>query len=159
MVPIWWRPESSTWSHLHLLDLWLVWLLEFHVLATSKVISGLVLICCSMHSWWLYSVTWKSGYQHHDMISYSVMLSWHWANQSPPYPINAKRQARKWQVSILSRWVDSVWKVSNLNRGRVKPTTYKIDTCRYVAWHSALLGGGKDWLAHYQDNVTGWKLR
>ena len=37
----------------------------------------------------------KSGRQHHDLISHSVTLSWHWANESLPYPDNAE------QVSIL----------------------------------------------------------
>ena len=40
------------------------------------------------------------------------------------------------------------------NSGQVKPVTYKIDTCRFVARCSALLGQGKDWLALCQDNLT-----
>ena len=35
-----------------------------------------------------------------------------------------------------------------------KPMTYKINTCRFLARYSALLGYGKDWLAQCQDNVT-----
>ena len=31
---------------------------------------------------------------------------------------------------------------------------FKIDTCSSLAWYSALLGYGKDWLAQYQDNAT-----
>ena len=31
-----------------------------------------------------------------------------------------------------------------------------IDTCCFLAWRSALLGSGKDWLAQCQDNVTEW---
>ena len=34
-----------------------------------------------------------------------------------------------------------------LNRSRVKQMTSKIDTCYYLAWHSALQELGKDWLA------------
>ena len=34
-----------------------------------------------------------------------IPLSWHWANQSLPYPNNAECQARKWQVSILKSLV------------------------------------------------------
>ena len=30
---------------------WIGWLLEFYILATSKVISGLVVICDSAQSW------------------------------------------------------------------------------------------------------------
>ena len=36
---------------------------------------------------------------------HSVILSWHWTNQSLPYPNNAVCQARKWQVSILKSLV------------------------------------------------------
>ena len=36
----------------------------------------------------------------------------------------------------------------------MKPLIDQIDTCCYLAWHSALLGEGKNWLAHFQDNVT-----
>ena len=50
------------------------------------------------------------------------------------------------------------------NRGlethcRVKPKTYKIDTCRILTWCSAVIGYGKDWLVQYQDNVTEWDIR
>ena len=36
------------------------WLLEFYILATSMVISGLVSTCDSMHSWRLYSAAIRS---------------------------------------------------------------------------------------------------
>ena len=42
------------------------------------------------------------------------------------------------------------------NSDRIKPMTYKIDTCRSLARCLALLGSGKDWLAQCQDNVTEW---
>ena len=32
------------------------------------------------------------------------------------------------------------WAVENLVPGRVKPMTYKIDTCRFLAWRSELIG-------------------
>ena len=48
-----------------------------------------------------------------------------------------------------------MWKVRSLNPSQVKQMTYAIDT-RYLAWHSTLIGYGKDWLAQYQDNVTLW---
>ena len=45
-------------------------------------------------------------------------------------------------------------KVGSSNPDRVKPMAYKVYTCRYLTWCSALLGQGKDWLVQYQDNVT-----
>ena len=45
-----------------------------------------------------------------------------------------------------------------LIHSRVKPKTYQIDTCRHLAWHSALIGSGKDQFAQYQDNVTEWDI-
>ena len=38
--------------------------------------------------------------------------------------------------------------------GRSNPMTYKIDTCPFLAWRSASLGQGKEWLFQYLDNVT-----
>ena len=40
---------------------------------------------------------------------------------------------------------------------RVKPITYKIDTCCYLVWWSTLLGLQKNWLA--QDNVSKCDIR
>ena len=76
-----------------------VCLLLFYVLAATKVISRWVPTCDSAHSLWLYSG--RPGFSHHPDA-----LSWHWANQSLPYPNNAKRLARKWQESI---WKSLVW--------------------------------------------------
>ena len=45
-----------------------------------------------------------------------------------------------------------------LDPGRVKPIAYQIDTCRFLAWFSASIGQGKDWLVNYQDNVTEWDI-
>ena len=36
---------------------------------------------------------------------------------------------------------------------------FKFDTCRSLAWHSTLLGWGKDWLVQCQNNVTEWDSR
>ena len=36
---------------------------------------------------------------------------------------------------------------------------FQIDTCHFLAWRSALLGWGKDWLAECQDTVTEWDIR
>ena len=81
-----------------------VWLL-FYILATSTVISRRIPTCDSTHSWWLYSTT--SGHQHHNLLSHSVILSWHWANQCPN---NAEHQDRERQVSILKSliWLNQV---------------------------------------------------
>ena len=47
----------------------------------------------------------------HDLISHSVTLSWHWANQALHCPNNAEHLASKWQqVSILYKslvWLDN----------------------------------------------------
>ena len=45
------------------------------------------------------------------------------------------------------------------NHDRVKPMTYKIDDCHFLAMCLALLGEGKDCLAHCQDNVIEWDTR
>ena len=49
-------------------------------------------------------------------------------------------------------------KIGSLVPGRVKSRTYKIDTCRFLAWRSAFKGLNKDWLAHCQDNVIEWDI-
>ena len=49
-----------------------------------------------------------------------------------------------------------VRKVGNSNPNRVKPMSFKIDSCRFRPWPSALIGEDKDWLA--QDNVTEWDM-
>ena len=45
-----------------------------------------------------------------------------------------------------------MWEIGSLVSGRVNPMTYKIDTCHFRVWYSALLSMGKDWLAQCQDN-------
>ena len=52
------------------------------------------------------ALTGAASHQDQDLISHSVTLSWHEANQSLPYPNIAGHRARKWQVSILN---SSVW--------------------------------------------------
>ena len=52
-----------------------------------------------------------------------------------------------------------VWEIRSLVPGWVKLMTYQIDTCRFLAWWSALIGYGKDWLAQCQDNVIEWDIR
>ena len=57
-------------------------------------------------------------------------------------------------AELVERW-PRVWEIGSLVLGRVKSMTYKIDTCRFVAWHSTLIGYGKDGFAQCQENVTG----
>ena len=78
-----WNIPNNTRIHVHLI----VCLLLFYVLAISKVLSERILTCDSVHSWWLYSAApLRPGSHHHDLISHSVTLSWHWANLSLPNP-------------------------------------------------------------------------
>ena len=46
-----------------------------------------------------------------------------------------------------------MWEIESLVTGLVKPMTYKIDTCRFLAGRLALIGYGEDWLAQCQNNV------
>ena len=49
--------------------------------------------------------TGRQGFQHHDLISHSLTLSWYWASQSFSYPNNVKSVGRKrWS---FSQWFDS----------------------------------------------------
>ena len=95
---------------------WLsIGLLLFSVLATSEVISGWIPSCDSAHSWWLYSAA-SLGHQATGTMTCYLTLSWHWANQSLPYPNNAKHYAKKGQVSLV--WLDQG---SNLKGPDSKP--------------------------------------
>ena len=47
-----------------------------------------------------------------------------------------------------------VGEMGSLVPSLVKPITYKIDTCHFLAWLSVLSAEGKDWVALWQDNVT-----
>ena len=61
----------------------------------------------------------------------------------------------------VSEWVEHwsrMQEIMGSNPSRVKPMTNKIDTCRFLARCLALLGTGKFWLAHCQDNVTEWGI-
>ena len=48
--------------------------------------------------------------------------------------------------------------IGSLVPGQVKSMTYRIDTCRFLAWRFAVIRWGKDWLAQCQDNVTEWDI-
>ena len=51
-----------------------VWLLEFYVLTTYKVMSGYALTGDSAYSWWVYSAA-PTGTYHLDLISHQVTIS------------------------------------------------------------------------------------
>ena len=42
--------------------------------------------------------------------------------------------------------------------GEMKPMTYEIDTCRFLAWRLPLIGKGKGWFAQCEDNVPEWDI-
>ena len=48
--------------------------------------------------------------------------------------------------------------IGSLVHNNVKPITYQIYTCHFLAWCFALIGYGKGWLAQYQKNVTEWDI-
>ena len=52
-------------------------------------------------------------------------------------------------VESVERWS---WKqdIGSLVSSRVKPMTYQIDTCRFLACRLVLIGYGKDWLAQFK---------
>ena len=83
--------------------------------------------------------------QHHDLISHSVTLSWHWANQFLPSANNAEHQARKQQAWIFksSVWLDQV---SNPNQ------THDLK----IPWSSRALYsfGHADWSFEDKPNVV-----
>ena len=60
-------------------------------------------------------------------------------------------------VESVEHW-SRVRETVGSNPAWVKAMTYQIDTCRFPARCSALLGYGKDWLAQCQDNVTDWGI-
>ena len=94
--------------------LYSVRLLEFYIVAISKFISEMgidllqwtLMVTCN-------AVHWKiRPSAQHNLISHSITLSWHWENQSLYYPIDAKQQTRKWQVSI--------WLIIGLTRAGIE---------------------------------------
>ena len=58
--------------------------------------------------------------------------------------------------------IPHVWEIRSLVPGRVKPMTYQIDTCRFLAWCSALIGYGKissvsgqcDWVEYWVNQCV-----
>ena len=52
-----------------------------------------------------------------------------------------------------------MWEIGSVVPNRIKTMTYKIDTCRFLAWHSKVISEDKDRLTQCQDTVTGWDGR
>ena len=65
---------GTVWYEIYQCNGHLVRLLEFYVLATSKVISGWVLTCDSVHSWWLYSDSPLGDQATHTMAQFPSPL-------------------------------------------------------------------------------------
>ena len=132
--------SSHTWYYHHditeILLLWhktttkkqTVWQIRFvcllfYTVATSKVISGWVA------SWMRTHGDWQIGCLHHAPLSHSVTLSWLWANQPLPYPLNGNHHARTWQ--------EYTWEVIGLIRTpdlpHTRPTLYRfVYSSRYA---------------------------
>ena len=56
-----------------------------------------------------------------------------------------------------------VWEIGGFGPRRFEPWSsqtneLKIDSCRFLARHSALLGYGNGWLTQCQDNVNAWDI-
>ena len=108
----------------------------------TSLVGGREPTCDSVNSWWLYSSS-SLGHQphwHHDLLSHSVALFWHWSHQSLPYPNNAEHQARESQVSLV--WLDQCLKPwgPDLN---LWPSDSPISQ---NGWHTLFSFGHPDWL-------------
>ena len=87
---------------------------------------------------------WEHVYYYHSPhYNYEYYRSWF---RSPGIVDKAVERGRQ------------VGEIGGLVLSRVKPMTYNIDTCHFLAWREALLGYGKDWLGQCQDNVTEWDI-
>ena len=94
----------------------------------SKVTSEWVLTCANMRPWRFYSAApLGDRTTNHDLW---VTLSWHWANQPLPYPINIKHLAREWQVSMFK---SSIWvRIPLSTKTRDRCSTLDMYVCSYV---------------------------
>ena len=95
-------------------------------------------VCCGFTPWqqaisWMSTDLWQwtpkccptggSSCLHHDSISHWVILYLNWANQSLPYPINVKHQAR-WYNNKYTLSTSLIWLSLDLNS---RPSTW--ETC------------------------------
>ena len=107
----------------------------------------MTLLCCP---------TGKPGHQHHDLISHSVTLSWHWANQSLCYLI------------MLNTWIGSdkyhfYKSLFCLNHGFEPTISYTWNQCSTdsATAPSTLKESPNDvlfhpWLVMIQDDWMSW---
>ena len=130
---------------------WVIPLLLFYILATSKVISRQILTFNSAPSWWLYSVA-SLGSQTASTMSWShlVTLPRHWANQYLPYLNNAEHLARKWQVSIFKSLFCLDW--------GFEPMKFIIpDLQKWVnRWMSKLNEWVSKWVSNWMNKLSEW---
>ena len=84
------------------------------------------------------------NYYRHCGFCWTLRKNWSW------YPACAMAKSVEHQCRMLE--------IGSLLPGRVNPVTYSIYNCRVLAWHSALVWLGKDWLVQSQDNITGWDI-
>ena len=87
-------------------------ILLFYILATSTNLwqcTLMVTLKCFPNG--------RPDHQHHDLLSHSVPLFWHWANQSLTYANNVEHLDKKWQESILKSlvWLDHGWNLRGSN--------------------------------------------
>ena len=113
--------ELRHWQH-HYYSLVVRWGMK---LCFPRPVDGREPTCDGAHSWRLYSaVSLEHQELHPVLLSYSVTLSWYWANQSLPYLNNDERQAREQKVLIgLTRPGFEKWQGPHLN---VRPSNCSI---------------------------------
>ena len=93
--------QGPTFLALHLESPKFVRLLFIYVLATSTVKQERVSTCDSAHSRRLYNAAWLG--RQATSTQYSVTLSWHWVDQSFPYPVwSSVLSVRSLQCNILT---------------------------------------------------------
>ena len=85
------------------------WSLEFYILLTSKVISGRVQTCNSVHSWWFYSAAPLSHQAANTMTWY--LTQWHYTDTELTSPClillmqSTKLGSEKYQFGRPLIWV------------------------------------------------------
>ena len=85
-------------------------------------------------------------------------FSWHWANQSLPYPNNAERPASKWQVSILNWlvWLDHSLKSAMF--GFPQPPKMGYGRSNHSATPSGMSeDGSNEWAVGEDGREWGWE--
>ena len=63
--------------------------------------------------------------------------------------------------NYTTKWGDWIRRSGYLNltgSDQSQTNDLHIDTCNFIAKHSALLEYGKEWLTQWQDNMTEWVI-